>query len=42
MTPMQMAAALGYLEAVKCLLEREDIRPDEPGELGMQVVVAEE
>ena len=41
-TPMQDAAARDNLEAVKCLLEREDIRPDEPGALGMQQVEREE
>ena len=40
-TPMQVAAIKGNLEAVKCLLEREDIRPDEPGWEGMQQVERE-
>ena len=41
-TPIQDAAYRGNLEAVKCLLEREDIRPDEPGFNGMQQVEREE
>ena len=41
-TPIQVAAIKGNLEAVKCLLEREDIRPDEPGYYGMQQVEREE
>ena len=41
--PIHEAARDDNLEAVKVLLEREDIRPDEPGgEYGMQQVVAEE
>ena len=41
-SPMQWAAFRGNLEAVKCLLERKDIRPDEPGFNGMQQVEREE
>ena len=37
--PLHLAALLGNLEAVRCLLKREDIKPDQPGWKGMQKLV---
>ena len=34
-TPMYEASRHGNLEAVRCLLKREDIKPDQPGWKGM-------
>ena len=34
--PLHEASRGGNLEAVRCLLEREDIKPDQPGWKGMQ------
>ena len=37
MAPIHIAVVSGNLEAVKCLMEREDIKPDEPGWEGRQL-----
>ena len=34
--PLHFAALRGNLEAMKCLLERKDIKPDQPGWKGTQ------
>ena len=38
-TPMYVASRDGNLEAVSCLLERDDIKPHQPGWKGMQKLV---
>ena len=41
-TPMYEASKRGNLEAVRCLLKRDDIKPDQPGWEGMQKLVTTE
>ena len=38
--PLHEAVRRGYLEAVRCLLEREDIKHNQPGWKGMQKYIS--
>ena len=37
--PLHLAALHGNLQAIECLLERGDIKPDQPGYYGMQHLI---